>query len=312
MMVVIGACRLLARRLAQGLITLACIYTLTFVMVISIPGNPFRQGDRNMPPEAERALLARYHMDNNWLYFQEFLTGAIRLDFGPSFTYGDWTCNQIVAEALPVSAMLGWLAILIAVVVGVPIGVLSAVRKGTSFDAGATGLVLLGISLPTFVTGAGLLTIFAVYLKIAPIGGWGTLAHLPLPAITLSLPFIAYIARLTRVGMLDVLGSDFIRTARAKGLPERTVIWRHALKVAFLPVLSYLGPATAQAMTGSFVVEKVFGVPGLGQHFVNAALNLDAGLIMTSVLVFAAMLIALNMVVDLLYAWVDPRIGVGG
>lgn len=299
---------LLARRLVQGVIALACIYTITFVMVISIPGNPLRQSDRNMPPEAERALRARYHMDDNWLYFQEFLAGAVRLDFGPSFTYADWTCNQIVAEALPVSAMLGWLAILLAVLVGVPIGVIGAVRRGTWIDAGLGGLVLLGISLPTFVTGSLLLTVFAVYLKIAPIGGWGTLAHLPLPAITLSLPFIAYIARLTRVGMLDVLGSDFIRTARAKGLPERTVIGRHALKVAFLPVLSYLGPATAQAMTGSFVVEKVFGVPGMGQHFVNAALNRDAGLIMSSVMVFAAMLIALNLLVDLLYAWLDPRI----
>jgi oligopeptide transport system permease protein len=192
--------------------------------------------------------------------------------------------------------------------VGVPVGVLSAVKRNSWFDVTSLAFVLLGISLPTFVTGSALLTVFAVYLHIAPVGGWGTLAHLPLPAITLSLPFIAYVARLTRIGMLDVLGSEFVRTALAKGASPRTVVWKHALKVAFLPVLSFLGPATAQAMTGSFVVEKVFGVPGLGQHFVNAALNLDAGLIMSAVLVFSALLVALNLVIDVLYAWLDPRI----
>jgi oligopeptide transport system permease protein len=300
--------RRIARRLVAGLITIACIYTLTFVMVISIPGNPFQQGARNMPPAAERALRARYHMDDNWRYFLDFLRGAVRLDFGPTFTYADRTCNEIIATALPVSAMLGLLAIMIAVAVGVPAGVVSAVRRGGLTDVSILALVLVGISLPTFVTGAALLSVFAVYLKVAPVGGWGTLAHLPLPALTLSLPFIAYITRLTRMSMLDTLGSDFVRTALAKGLPQRTVVWKHALKPAFLPVLSYLGPATAQAMTGSFVVEKVFGVPGLGQHFVNAALNRDPGLILATVLVFATLLVGLNLVVDVLYAWIDPRI----
>jgi len=300
--------RRIVRRLVAGVVTVACIYTLTFVMVVSIPGNPFQQGARNMPAAAERALRARYHTDDNWRYFLDFLGGAVRLDFGPTFTYADWTCNEIIATALPVSAMLGLLAIVIAVAVGVPAGVVSAVRRGGWVDVGILTLVLAGISLPTFVTGAALLSVFAVYLKIAPVGGWGTLAHLPLPALTLSLPFVAYIARLTRMSMLDTLGSDFIRTALAKGLSRRTVVWKHALKPAFLPVLSYMGPASAQAMTGSFVVEKVFGVPGIGQHFVNAALNRDPGLILATVLVFATMLVALNIVVDVLYAWIDPRI----
>ena len=299
---------LILRRLLLGVVTIAGVYTLTFVMVITVPGNPFQQGDRAMAPEVEQALRARYSMDNNWLYFRQFLEGAIRLDFGPTFTYTDWTCNQIIASALPVSVLIGLLAILIAVVVGVPVGVLSAVKRNSWFDVTSLAFVLLGISLPTFVTGSALLTVFAVYLHIAPVGGWGTLAHLPLPAITLSLPFTAYIARLTRIGMLDVLGSEFVRTALAKGASARTVVWKHSLKVAFLPVLSFLGPATAQAMTGSFVVEKVFGVPGLGQHFVNAALNLDAGLIMSAVLVFSALLVVLNLVIDVLYAWLDPRI----
>jgi oligopeptide transport system permease protein len=300
--------RLVVRRLLAGAATIACIYTVTFVMVVSLPGNPLQQGQHRIAPEAAAALRARYHMDNNWLYFWEFLNGAVQLDFGPTFMYVDWTCNQIIASALPVSALLGLLAITLAVAVGVPIGVLSAVRRGRWFDGAAVGLVMVGISVPTFVTGTALLIVFAVSLKVAPIGGWGTLAHLPLPAITLSLPYIAYITRLTRAGMLDVLGADFVRTAMAKGLSRSAAVWRHALTVAFLPVLSYLGPATAQAMTGSFIVEKVFGVPGLGQHFVNAALNRDVGLILSTVLVFSTMLVAFNLIVDLLHARLDPRV----
>jgi oligopeptide transport system permease protein len=300
--------RRLLRRFLAGIVTLMCVYTVTFVMVVSLPGNPFQTGERNMPPEAEQALLARYHMESNWVYFWEFLAGAVRLDFGPAFTYNDWTCNQIIASALPVSMLIGFSAILMAVMVGIPVGVLGAVRRGGWLDASTLAFVLLGISLPTFVTGTALLAVFSVHLHLFPIGGWGTLAHLPLPAVTLSLPFMAYIARLTRIGMLDALGSDFVRTAVAKGAPPRTVVWKHALKVAFLPVLSFLGPATAQAMTGSFVVEKVFGVPGVGQHFVNAALNRDPGLILSTVLVFAALLITFNLLVDALYAWIDPRV----
>lgn len=300
--------RLLAKRILLGLLTVACVYTATFLMVITLPGNPFRQAQRNMSPEVELALRARYSMDNNWLYFCELATGALRLDFGPTFTYGDWTCNQIVAQALPISVLIGLAAILVAVVVGVPIGVLGAVRRNSWLDVTSSALVVVGISLPTFVTGTALLLLFAVHFNVLPVGGWGTLGHLPLPVVTLSLPFIAYIARLTRSSMLDTLGSDFVRTAVAKGLAPRTVIWKHALPVAFLPVLSYLGPATAQAMTGSFVVEKVFGIPGMGQHFVNAALNRDPGLILATVLLFATLLVALNILVDLLYAWLDPRI----
>jgi oligopeptide transport system permease protein len=300
--------RLILRRLIAGVITVACVYALTFVMVVSIPGNPFQQGQHRLAPETEMALRARYHMDDNWLYFRDFLTGALRLDFGPTFMYPDWTCNQIIAESLPVSMLIGLSAVWVAVTVGVPVGVLGAVHRHRWPDVGALTLVLVGISLPTFVTGTVLLLAFGVYLHIAPVGGWGTIGHLPLPSIALSLPFIAYIARLTRTAMIDALGADFVRTALAKGVSRRGVVWNHALRVAMLPVLSFLGPATAQAMTGSFVVEKVFGVPGMGQHFVNAALNRDAGLMMATVLVFATMLIALNLLVDVLCAWLDPRI----
>lgn len=299
----------LVRRLVQGIVTVACVYTLTFLMVVTIPGNPLQQGERRIAKEVEQALRLRYNMDDNWRYFGQFIAGAVHFDFGPSFTYADWTCGQIIAASLPVSVTIGFLAIALALLVGVPLGVWSAARRHTWVDRSIQSFLLLGISLPTFVIGGSLLMLIAVGMKLVPIGGWGRLGHLPLPVVTLAIPYCAYIARLTRVGMIDVLGSDFIRTELSKGLTRRTVIWNHALRVGFLPVLSYLGPAAAQAMTGSFVVEKVFSIPGLGQHFINAALNRDAGLIMSTVLVFSTMLVALNVFGDCLHARLDPRVG---
>jgi oligopeptide transport system permease protein len=297
-------------RLLQAIPILWAIYTIAFLMVVTVPGNPFQQPDRGMPEAIQRTLEARYNIDDNWAYYWEYLCGALRLDFGPSFQYMDWTCTQIIAQALPVSLVLGLLAILLAVLFGVPVGVISAVKRNSWFDVSSLALVLIGISLPTFVTGTALLIVFALWLHWFPVAGWGTLLHLPLPAFTLSLPFMAYIARLTRLGMLDVMGSDYIRTAYAKGVARRQIIWKHALKNAFLPVLSFLGPALAAAMTGSFVIEKLFNVPGLGQHFVNSVLNLDRGLIMGTVLVYSALLVLMNLVVDVLYALVDPRVRV--
>ncbi|MCC7293887.1 MAG: ABC transporter permease [Phycisphaerales bacterium] len=300
--------RMIARRLVLGAATLACVYALTFLMVVSAPGNPLQTSERNLAPEVAAALRARYDMDHNGRYFVQLLLGILRLDFGPTFQYPDWTCNQILAQSLPVSAMLGLVAILLAVVVGVPLGAMSAVRgRGWASGLGLS-LALAGVCVPTFVTGSCLLLVFAVFLRVAPVGGWGTLAHLPLPAVTLALPFVAYVTRLTRAGMTEALSQDYIRTALAKGLPRRQVVWKHAFPVAFLPVLTYLGPATAQAMTGSFVVEKVFSVPGMGQHFVNAALNRDPGLLIATVLVFSAMVIAFNLIVDGVHVCVDPRL----
>ena len=302
----------LLRRLLMMIPVLWAIYTITFLMVITMPGNPFQQPDRQMPEGVEQALEARYHIEDNWSYYWEYLAGALRLDFGPSFQYRDWTCTQIIAQSLPVSLVLGVTAIFVAVLVGVPVGVISAAKRNSWFDVGSLALVLIGVSLPTFVTGTALLLLFAVALQWLPVGGWGQFAQLPLPALTLSLPFMAYIARLTRLGMLDVLGSDYIRTAQAKGVAPRQVVWKHALKNAFLPVLSYLGPALAMAMTGSFVIEKLFNIPGLGQHFVNSVLNLDRGLIMGTVLVYSALLVAMNLLVDMCYGLVDPRVRVSG
>ena len=300
--------RWLIRRLWLGLVTVFCVYTLTFLMVIAVPGNPFQQGQHRVAAETEMALRARYHMDDNWLYYWEFLRGAARLDFGPTFMYADWTCNQIIGSALPVSVLIGILAMLTAVMIGVPLGVWAAQHKNSWIDISCLALVLVGISLPTFVTGTSLIVLFCVSWKLLPIGGWGGVSHLVLPVITLALPFTAYIARLTRSGMFDVLSQDFVRTAFAKGLAPRRVVWHHALKPALLPVVGYLGPATAQALTGSFVVEKVFGVPGIGQHFVNAALNRDAGLMLGAVLVFSTLLVLFNMLADAAYTLIDPRI----
>ena len=220
----------------------------------------------------------------------------------------DWRVNQIIADSLPVSMTLGLAAILIALVLGLTAGVVGAVRPNSFADIATLVVALIGISLPSFVIGTALVLIFPVWLGLGSIGGWGRIGNLALPALTLSLPFAAYIARLTCMGMVEHLKADFIRTARAKGLPESKILLKHALKNAFLPVLSYLGPALALAMTGSFVVERVFFVPGMGQHFVNAVLSKDLFLIMGVVIIYATMLILFNLAVDVMYRWVDPRI----
>jgi len=264
-----------------------------------------------MAPEVERALRARYAVDDPGRYFLQYLAGACRLDFGPSFQYRDWTCTQIIADGLGPSLLLGFLAVQLAILIGVPVGVLGASKPGGILDRFGMVLVLAGIALPSFVTGSILLTLLVVYWPVLPVGGWGSVGHLPLPVIALALPIAAQIARLTRAGMLDAVHSEFTRTAKAKGVPDHRIIWRHAFPVAALPVLGFIGPAAAQALTGSFVVEKIFNVPGIGQHFVNAARNLDRGLILAVVLVYAALLIALNLIVDISYRLADPRIEAG-
>lgn len=311
---------MIVRRLLQMPLILLVIYTLTFMLAWLIPGNPLEHDDGREPPEEIRqAMLEQYNLDNPVVFYWDYLgkaTGVSWLigrhhrpfDLGPSLTHDNWTVNEILTAGLPVSITLGFSAILLACIIGVTAGVVGGTRPGSLADFATLIIALVGISLPTFVIGTVLLMIFGVWLTVAPIGGWGRPGHVILPALTLSMPFAAYIARLTRFGMIDQLGLDYIRTARAKGLPERRVVLKHALKNAFLPVLSYLGPAAAVAMTGSFVVEKVFAVPGIGIHFVDAVLSKDITLIMGVVLVYSTMLIIFNLVVDVLYRWIDPRI----
>lgn len=311
--------RQLIKRLLLCPVLLWAIYTITFLMAVAAPGNPFRQADRSLSPEVERAIRSAYKADDSWGLYTEYMARLVSpidfiagrgplIDLGPSWQYRDWTCNEIIRAALPVSVRLGLTAMVLATAGGILIGALGAARRGGWFDALSMGVALIGISLPTFVTGTVLLIIFGMWLKVLPVGGWGRLSQLWLPALTLALPFMAYIARLTRLGMLDVLGSDYVRTARAKGLSERAVIMHHALKNAFLPVLSYLGPATAAALTGSFVVESIFNIPGLGRHFVAGVQNRDRMMILATVLTYSAVIVVLNLLVDLAYGLVDPRI----
>jgi oligopeptide transport system permease protein len=319
---------LIVRRLLQLPIILLVIYSITFALAWALPGEALLNDEgRQPPPEVLAAMNAQYNLDSPGRFYVDYLYNAsgarwavesLRgdagappahvFDFGPSFRYEDWTVNDLVAASLPVSMTLGLAAIVLAVLIGVTAGVVGAARPNSLADVGTLAIALVGVSLPSFVIGTGLLLVFPVWLGIGAVGSWGRVQDMALPALTLSLPFAAYIARLTRMGMIDALGADYIRTARAKGAAPSAVLLRHALKNAFLPVLSYLGPACAFAMTGSFVVERVFNVPGIGQHFVNAVKNKDLFVIMGVTLIYSGLLVVLNLAVDVLYRWVDPRI----
>ena len=310
----------LLRRLALLPPLLLAIYTITFALAWVAPGNPLENPEgRRPPPEIVEAMKRQYHLDDPMAFYMEYLGKASGLswlmgraprpfDLGPSLRQPDWTVNEILADALPVSVTLGAAAMLLALVIGLTAGTIGGLRPRSVADAVAQVLSMVGVSVPSFVIGAALLILFAAKLRMLPVGGWGSLQALVLPAVALSLPFAATIARMTRVGMIEQMSSDHARTARAKGLSRLQVARRHALKNAFLPVLSWLGPATAIALTGSFVVEKVFAVPGLGRHFVDAVLGKDLTLVMGITLAYGTLVVLLNLAVDLLYAWVDPRI----
>jgi len=299
--------KLIFFRVLQFPLVLAVIYLLTFLMAWVAPGDPFTN-EKNLDPIVKENLKKKFHADSPMAFLTYYPYQVIvHGDFGNSMLYQEWSVTDIIKSALPVSVTLGLVAMLIAVLFGVSIGTLTAVNRGGAFDWTSLSIALVGISLPGFVVAAVLL-MFAAWTRWFPIGGWGRISDLILPGIALSLAPMAYIARLTRVSMLDTLGADFVRTARAKGVSKHLVIWKHCLRNAFLPVLSYLGPATAGAMTGSFVIEKVFNIPGLGQHFVNSVLNRDRTLILGVVMVESAFILAFNLLVDIAYAWLDPRI----
>ena len=313
--------RLILVRLCQLPLVLLGVYTLTFALAWIVPGSPFERDEgRRPPPEVQAAMQARYDLDDPWTFYWSYLgrasgvhwlTGDVAgpmFDFGPSLRHENWSVNEILKGQLPVSMTVGLAAIILALLLGVSTGLVGGLRPGTALDLVTHGLSVVGVSIPAFVVGTVLLLAGGVWTGWFPVGGWGTLAHLVLPATALSLPFAAYIARLTRSGVIEEMHADHVRTARAKGLPERVVIMRHVLPVAMLPVVSYLGPATAAAMTGSFVIEKVFAIPGLGMHFVDAVLGKDLTMIMGVVLVYATLLVLMNLLVDVLHAWMDPRI----
>jgi oligopeptide transport system permease protein len=299
-------------RIIQFPFIMAVIYLLTFVLAWVAPGDPFSTDNgKNLDPSVALTMRHKFHAETAGgfltYYSKEILLHG---DFGPSMQYREWSVNDIIKQSLPVSVTLGLMALLIAVLVGVAIGTMSAVKRGGFIDWSSLSITLIGISLPSFVT-AVVLLMLAAGVKM-PVGGLNRFSDLILPAIALSLGPMAYITRLTRVSMLDVLGTDYVRTGVAKGLSRRVVIWKHCLRNAFLPVLSFLGPAAASTLTGSFVVEKVFNIPGIGQHFVNSVLNRDQTLLLGVTMVYSAFLLVFNLLVDIGYVFVDPRIDISG
>jgi oligopeptide transport system permease protein len=297
-------------RFAGAIPTLLILITIAFFMIRAAPGGPF-DSEKALPAEIEANLRAAYHLDEPLVQqYGRYLWNLARGDFGPSFQYKDYSVTELIAAGFPVSLRLGGSAMILALLVGVAAGTMAALRQNSRTDHAVMAVSMTGISIPNFVMAPLLILFFAVYLGWLPAGGIGdgSLKHMILPVISLALPQIAYISRLTRGSMIEVLRSNFVRTARAQGLPERTVILRHALKPALLPVVSYLGPATAAVITGSVVIEQIFGVPGLGRYFVQGALNRDYTLVMGVVVFYGALIILFNLLVDLVYAWLDPKV----
>lgn len=290
--------------------TLLLVIALTFLMVHAAPGGPF-DGDRVLSAEVAENIEREYHLDEPLpKQFARYLWGVLQGDFGPSYRLRDYRVSELIGRAFPLSLMLGALAMALAIVIGVGAGTAAALRQGSYLDRWIMAFSMTGISIPVFVVAPVMVLLFSVKLNWLPVG-WSSstgASRLVLPVVTLALPQIAYIARLTRASMIDVLARDFIRTARAQGLGMFTVVRVHALKPALLPVLSYMGPAIAAILTGSVVVEEVFGIPGLGQEFVRGALNRDYTVVLGIVVFYAALIVALNLVVDVLYGVIDPRV----
>ncbi len=297
-------------RVLGAIPTLLLVIVLAFLMVHAAPGGPF-DDERVLPADVEANIARAYHLDESLpKQLLRYLGGLVQGDLGPSYRYRDYTVSELIGAAFPLSLKLGAMAMALAIVVGVSAGTVAALQQGTYLDRTVMAFSMTGISIPVFVVAPVLVLFFAVKLQWLP-AGWSSstgASRMVLPVITLALPQIAYIARLTRASMIDVLGRDFVRTARAQGLGTLTVVRLHALKPAMLPVLSYMGPAIAAILTGSVVVEEIFGIPGLGQFFIRAALNRDYTLVLGIVVFYAALIVLLNLIVDVLYGAIDPRV----
>ncbi|MEA3211378.1 MAG: oligopeptide transport system permease protein [Chthoniobacter sp.] len=310
------------RRFASLLVVLLCVVAITFVLSRMAKGGPFTR-ERNLPASIEKRLLARYNLEGPlWEQFTVYLgvrrnvsgkfSGVLQGDLQPSTRYKDNTVNELIADSMPVSATLGLFAFMLATTGGIWLGTIAAMRHHTWLDATAMLGALALISIPTFVTGPVLVLFFALKLGWLPVGGWSFWSSMILPGVTLAGPYIAYIARLMRTSMLEVLGQDYVRTARAKGLKESKVVSRHVLKVAILPVVSFLGPLAANLLTGSIVVETIFNIPGAGGFFINSIQNRDTFLLCGITIVYCTLLVVLNLVVDVAYPWLDRRIKLYG
>ena len=297
-------------RLAGAVPTLFIIVTLAFFLIRAAPGGPFDQ-EQTLPPEIMANLQRAYGLDQPiWTQYGRYLAAVLHGDFGPSFKYKDFSVTELIGQGFPVTLELGSIAMGLALILGVPIGTFAALHHNRAADYAAMSLAVVGIAIPSFVVLPFLGLLFGIYLHWLPVAGWepGSIRHLALPVIALALAPLSVIARLVRGSMLEVLRSHFIRTAFAKGLPLHTVLLRHALRPALLPVASYLPPAVASIMTGSLVVESIAGLPGIGRYMVQGALNRDYTLVMGMVIIYSTLLIVMGLLVDLLYAWLDPRI----
>ena len=301
--------RLVLRRVLAAIPTLLVIITLSFFMLRAAPGGPFTEA-RRLPPQVLANLERMYHLNEPvWEQYGRYLTHILRGDFGPSYVYRSTTVNALIEQGLPVDLTIGGLALALALLIGMPLGILAALRQNTAWDYVSMAGAMAGISVPTFVVAPLMILLLAVKAHWLPAGSWsnGAPDHLVLPVLALALPLIAYVARMMRGSMIEVLNSPYIRTARAKGLPERTVILRHALKPALMPLISFLGPAVVNTLTGSIVVEEIFGLPGIGRFFVDGALNRDYTLVMGVTILYAMLIIAFNLLADVLYGVLDPR-----
>lgn len=298
----------IVRRLLVAIPTLFLIITIAFFMMRVAPGGPF-DGERALPPAVEANIAARYNLDRSLVVqYGLYLGNVLRGDFGPSLRARDFTVTELLVQGFPVSLQLGGIALVLAAVLGMTLGTTAALRQNSAYDYGVMATAMSGIAIPNFVMAPLLTLVFGIYLSWLPVGGWRGVDSMILPIVALALPQVAYVARLTRGSMIETLRANFIRTARAKGLPERVTIMRHALKGGLLPVVSYLGPAAAGLITGSVVIEQIFGIPGIGRYFVQGALNRDYPLVMATVIFYGSLIIVLNLVVDVLYGLLDPKV----
>jgi oligopeptide transport system permease protein len=299
-------------RLLSSLLVLLIIITITFLLMHAIPGGPFT-GEKNIPAVVLKNIEERYRLnDPLWKQYVDYLGNLARFDLGPSFKYEGRTVNEIIGESFPTSFQLGFLSIGIAIFVGIPAGVIAALRQNKWQDYLTMFFATIGVSVPSFVLATLLIYVFAIKLELLPAAMWDGFEYMILPSVALAGLPTAFIARLTRSSMLEVLAQDYIKTARAKGLSQRVVICRHALKNALIPVVTYIGPMAAGVLTGSFIIESIFAVPGLGRHFVTSIYNRDYTTILGITIFYSTLVVFLNLLVDLAYPLLDPRIKLDG
>lgn len=302
--------KFIARRILEAIPTLLILITVSFFLMRFAPGNPFST-ERGIPQEVMENINAKYGLDKPvFEQYTTYLTGVLRGDFGPSFKYKDFTVNQLISDALPVSGTIGFFAFIFTLIAGVSVGTIAALKQNTWMDYTIMSTAMLGVVMPSFVLAPVLIYIFSIYLGWLPAGGWngGGWQYIILPMLGMSLLYVATFARITRGSMIETLNSNYIRTARAKGLSYRYIIFKHALKPAMLPVVSYMGPAFVGIITGSVVIETIFGLPGIGKLFVNAAFNRDYSLVLGITTLIGALTILFNAIVDILLAYIDPKI----